>query len=559
MRLARAGSSKIPKRSRSIMERQNTAPETAIFPQDGLRLTVGRLGPACLFALVMLGMSGRPAASETTRPAEIAAVPDAAEVSQRTILRGGWTPSAPFQMEAPESAGGLAGIDVEITKEVARRAGLGVRLDQETWKTQLARLSSGEADFAAGAVVPEEGDDRFLMSVPYRQMRTAFYVRQGEEARYALDDVPALLDREPGFRMGIMEGRLFGGPALTAAIDRAAREGRVVFAQSEEDNFTNLADGRIDGFLADRMSAAAVALAAGMTFDMHKTILPETTPVRFLFSRRTVAPDTVLRIDAAIAALEADGTIAQIVHGYVFATVIGFAFDTILFRSLDIIGTIAFAVSGVLIAFRERFSLVGALVLSALPAVGGGALRDLLVDRHPLGVLSTPLYLCLVVGTVLAGLGVILLADHARKHNWRIAQHRLAGNPAVFRNLHEFSDAIGMSVFTVSGVAVALAMDATPLWLWGPILAMLTAAGGGILRDIVRQSGSVASLKGEFYAEVPLIWGFLLSVFLLTRPTMVVPEHVGLAIVFTVIGAFVTRIVVVVSGLRSPPFGWRKD
>jgi hypothetical protein len=58
---------------------------------------------------------------------------------------------------------------------------------------------------------------------------------------------------------------------------------------------------------------------------------------------------------------------------------------------------------------------------------------------------------------------------------------------------------------------------------------------------------------------VPLIWGFLLSVFLLTRPTLVVPEQVGLAIIFTVIGAFVTRIVVLVFGLHSLPFGWRRD
>jgi polar amino acid transport system substrate-binding protein len=397
------------------------------------------------------------------------------------------------------------------------------------------------------------------MSVPYRQARTAFYLRRGDVARYALDDVPALIEGTPGFRLGIVEGRLFGDPALNAAIDLAARDGRVVFAQSEEENFTNLVAGQIDGVLADRLGAAATILAVGAKSSLQETVLPGSTPVRFLFSRLTVAPDTVRRVDAAIAALEADGTIQKIVHGYVFATVIGYAFDSILFRSLDIIGTIAFAVSGVLIAFRERFSLVGALVLSALPAVGGGALRDLLVDRHPLGVMSSPLYLCLVGGTVLAGFGVILLANHARRHGWRIARHRLTSNPAMFRNMHEFSDAIGMSVFTVSGVAVAVTMDATPLWLWGPILAMLTAAGGGILRDIVRQSGSVPSLKTEFYAEVPLIWGFLLSVFLLTRPTLVVPEQVGLAIIFTVIGAFVTRIVVLVFGLHSLPFGWRRD
>jgi polar amino acid transport system substrate-binding protein len=468
-------------------------------------------------------------------------------------------PSAPYQMDAPNTAGALAGIDIEITKEAVRRAGLGVHLDLETWETQLARLLSGEADIASGAVLAAGEETRFLVSVPYRQMRTAFYTRQGDDGRHALEDVPALLENDPTFRLGIVAGRRFGQPALDAAIERLARDGRIVPVQSEQENFANLLEGRIDGFLADRLNAATAALAAGLKFSAQETILPGTTPVRFLFSRQTVDPDTVQRFDAALADMESDGTIRQIIHGYMIATVIGYAFDSILVRSIEIIGIIAFAISGVLIAVRERFSLVGALVLSALPAVGGGVLRDLLVDRHPLAVMSTPLYLCLVGGTVLAGFGIIRLAGLARNRGWQIARHRLASNPAMFRNLHEFSDAIGMSVFTVSGVAVAVTMDATPLWLWGPILAMLTAAGGGILRDIVRQSGSVSSLKDEFYAEVPLIWGFLLSVFLLTRPTQLVPEQVGLAITCTVIGAFVTRIVVVVFGLRSPPFGWRRD
>jgi polar amino acid transport system substrate-binding protein len=517
------------------------------------------MGLAGLLLLVLLAVSGGPAASDTASLADPASAGSAASGVQRMTLRGGWMPSAPYQMDAPGSVGGLAGIDIEITREVARRAGLGVQIDLETWETQLARLLTGESDIASGGVLAAGEESRFLASVPYRQMRTAFFTREGDHDRQALSDVPALLENDPTFRLGILAGRRFGQPALDGAIEGLARDGRIVPAQSEEENVANLAEGRIDGFLADRLGAAAAALAAGQKFSAQETVLPGTTPVRFLFSRQTVDPEIVQKVDAALAEMESDGTIKQIIHGYMIATVIGYAFDSLLFRSLDIIGTVAFAISGVLIAVRERYSLVGAMVLSALPAVGGGALRDLLVDRHPLGVLSTPLYLCLVGGTVLAGLGIIRLAGLARKHGWRIARHRLASNPAMFRNLHEFSDAIGMSVFTVSGVAVAITMDATPLWLWGPILAMLTAAGGGILRDIVRQSGSVSSLKDEFYAEVPLIWGFLLSVFLLTRPTQLVPEQVGLAIICTVIGAFVTRIVVVVFGLRSPPFGWRRD
>ena len=541
------------------MIRLVTGPAGPDFVAGPPGATLGRLGLAGLVLLVLLGVSSGPAASETASRPDLAMPPDAASVLHSTTLRGGWTPSAPYQMNSPTAADGLAGIDIEVVTEMARRVGLDVHLDREPWEMQLARLASGEADIALGAVVPAGEENRFLVSVPYRQMRTAFYTRQGDDDRYALEDVPALLESDPSFRLGVVAGRSFGQPALDGAIEGMARDGRVVLAQSEEENFANLAEGRIDGFLADRLSATAVALANGWKSSAQETVLPGTSPVRFLFSRQTVAPDKVQKIDAALAEMEADGTIKQIIHGHMIATVIGYAFDSILVRSIEIIGIIAFAISGVLIAVRERFSLVGALVLSALPAVGGGVLRDLLVDRHPLVVLSTPLYLCLVGGTVLAGLGIILLAGLAQKHGWWIARHRLARNPAMFRNLHEFSDAIGMSVFTVSGVAVAVTVDATPLWLWGPILAMLTAAGGGILRDIVRQSGSVSSLKDEFYVEVPLIWGFLLSVFLLTRPTQLVPEQVALAIICTVIGAFVTRITVVVFGLRSPPFGWRRD
>ena len=113
-----------------------------------------------------------------------------------------------------------------------------------------------------------------------------------------------------------------------------------------------------------------------------------------------------------------------------------------------------------------------------------------------------------------------------------------------------------MAAFTVSGLATAIAVGAEPLWLWGPIAAMLSAAGGCILRDIVRQAGKVGTLKDESYAEIPLLWGLAFSLFLLTRPSVLAPEEVGIAIVVTVVGAFLTRMAVVFFGLRVFPFRW---
>jgi len=76
------------------------------------------------------------------------------------------------------------------------------------------------------------------------------------------------------------------------------------------------------------------------------------------------------------------------------------------------------------------------------------------------------------------------------------------GRHRGFRDLYEVSDALGIAAFTVTGVAVAISARLDPLWLWAPLLAMLTAAGGGMLRDLVQQAGKLASLHREFYAEV---------------------------------------------------------
>jgi polar amino acid transport system substrate-binding protein len=93
-----------------------------------------------------------------------------------------------------------------------------------------------------------------------------------------------------------------------------------------------------------------------------------------------------------------------------------------------------------------------------------------------------------------------------------------------------------------------------PLWLWGPILAMLTGAGGGILRDIVRQAGTIASLKTELYAEVALLWGLVLSGYLLWRIPDLDPDELVPVIVAVVVGAFVTRMAAVLFRIKSPLF-----
>lgn len=89
------------------------------------------------------------------------------------------------------------------------------------------------------------------------------------------------------------------------------------------------------------------------------------------------------------------------------------------FYYLDLLGTLAFAIAGFLKAHQHRYDYFGAFMLTALPAVGGGTPRDVIVggDRHPPFVFNDPTYLYIVFGVVIVGtlLSKTVLASGRKK------------------------------------------------------------------------------------------------------------------------------------------------
>lgn len=472
--------------------------------------------------------------------------------SSAISLRGGWYEFAPFQAAIPGKTAGAEGLDITILADVVRAAGMEVHLQHRSWRDQLDDLEAGRADVAMGAFKPSDGDGRFHYSAPYRQARIAFFVREEDEGRYDLGNAAEMLRGESAFRFGLVAGRLFQDAELNAAIAQARSEGRVVLAQTEEENLRTLVAGRIDGFIADRMGVAATILKTGLKSRTAETVLPGTAGVRLIFSRKTVSPEMVERLDTAIRGLEQNGRLTHLFQRKVSSVVMNYAMGSVIFMALAIIATVAAALSGFLIAFEEQYTLFGAFVLAALTAVGGGVVRDVLLNRTPV-ILVDPLWLSLVILTVLLGFASATLAQWMGRSAISLPPRGRLPHWINIVTVQEACDAAGLAAFTVSGVAAAVAMNAEPLWLWGPLAAMLTGAGGGILRDIVRQAGRIETLKLHFYAEVPLIWGLLFSLYLTTRPPMLNPEQIGLAMIVTAVGAFVTRMAAVLFGLRGIP------
>ncbi len=154
---------------------------------------------------------------------------------------------------------------------------------------------------------------------------------------------------------------------------------------------------------------------------------------------------------------------------------------------LDLFGTAVFAVSGALAAGRRRMDLFGALVIAAVTAVGGGTIRDLILDRHPVFWIQDLRYLA-----VIAGAGGLTFAY-----------------TSVFRPPRqslEVADAFGLAVFSVVGARVALGVGAPPVVV--VIMSAVTATVGGMVRDVLCDETPLI-LREEIYATAALSGGVL--------------------------------------------------
>ena len=210
----------------------------------------------------------------------------------------------------------------------------------------------------------------------------------------------------------------------------------------------------------------------------------------------------------------------------------------------------AFALSGVVLAYEGRYTLFGAVILATLPAVGGGVVRDLVLQRQPLGIVRSPEALLIVFGTVLVGMVAIRILSRlpAGSLGKRLQSHT---NQAAM--MIEMFDAAGLAAFTVIGVVVVLDTPAQPLWLWGPIAAVITGSFGGLMRDLFRHDRIVANLRGQLYPEIAAVWGLALAVFLGWESERLQPDEIRFGVIVVIVGAFLTRIVAIARGSK----GWR--
>jgi polar amino acid transport system substrate-binding protein len=468
-------------------------------------------------------------------------------------LRGGWYPWDPYQYrDYKRGVPVLTGFDVEIERALAHIMTVEIDLPEIASKDHLAALISGTADIAAGATVSEARSAYAYFSQPYRNETDVLVLPRGLSRRYPFHTVPEMLDTfaKEKFRLGVVAGFVYADSRVNDFIADPAHSSLIVPVGSDAENLRNLLAGAIDGFLADRIAAATTAWRRNVDARIEEHPLRFSTDIHFMLSRASETPQMLSRLNAAIDELRNSGELRRIADFYALPVLINQTLDSEWFRILGFMGVVAFALSGVVLAYEGQYTLFGALTLAVLPAVGGGVVRDLLLQREPIGIVRDPAELLIVFATVVAGMIVIrffplLRADRATKYLKSRSHHGT--------RLIEVFDAVGLAAFTVIGVVVALDTLAQPLLLWGPIAAAITASFGGLIRDVFRHDHVSANLRGELYPEIAAVWGLAFAVFLQWEGERLQPDEIRLAVIVTILGVFLTRIVAIVRGLK----GWR--
>jgi uncharacterized membrane protein YeiH len=192
---------------------------------------------------------------------------------------------------------------------------------------------------------------------------------------------------------------------------------------------------------------------------------------------------------------------------------------------IDLSGVAVFAISGVLAAGRKGLDVLGVAVVAIVTAIGGGTLRDLLLDRHPTFWIADPTYLLVALGAIALTLVYVRF--------W------LAPRRALL-----IADALGLAFFTISGVQITV--QAGHPALIALLMGTITGVAGGMLRDILTGEIPLILRPGRLYATAAIAGA---TTYLLLGKTSVPSGAAALA------GMAVTaslRLVAIAYGLTLP-------
>lgn len=196
----------------------------------------------------------------------------------------------------------------------------------------------------------------------------------------------------------------------------------------------------------------------------------------------------------------------------------------------DMVGVIACSVSGTILARSKNFDPMGCILVSMVTAIGGGTVRDVMLNRHPLFWMTDMNYLIVITATS-------LIFQAFFDESKRISQ-------TTVDKWLTLTDAVGMSAFSLIGLKVALSYGTNPMI--ATLLGIVTIIVGGMIRDMICNELPLV-LRKEIYISASIIG----SLFYFSLQNFALPSW--LIEISTMLMIFCVRMLAVKYDLHLPP------
>lgn len=196
-----------------------------------------------------------------------------------------------------------------------------------------------------------------------------------------------------------------------------------------------------------------------------------------------------------------------------------------IFYTLQLLGVSVFAISGALAAGRKQMDLLGVAVIATVTAIGGGTLRDVLLDRNPVFWIKDPTYLLVI----LAAAALTLLYARFRRppRTWLL-----------------IADALGLALFTIIGAELAEEQNHPAIIV--VLMGTITGTAGGVLRDVLCNEVPLLLRQSDLYATAAILG---VTTYQISKAAGVEPAYAALAGMATVA---CLRLAAIFWGLRLP-------
>lgn len=189
---------------------------------------------------------------------------------------------------------------------------------------------------------------------------------------------------------------------------------------------------------------------------------------------------------------------------------------------LELIGTCAFAISGAVLGITKRFDIFGVIFSAIITALGGGTIRDILIGNLPPAMFRNYIYLIFALVTAIL---TFITAS--------ILKNKFSENILIIDKVNNVFDAIGLGVFTVVGMNVAINSGFSDNFFFVVFLGMTTGCGGGILRDVI-VSDVPFVLRKRIYAVASILGGILYYLLHITlEQGELISALAGILLIFT--------------------------